>query len=208
MSRLILPTLIAAAFLLTGSNLYAGEDYDKPQNESTKDVQSTNQETRSTGEMDQAMGLHDYQGTVTSINGDTVTVKDDSGIEHTVTITGFQDLRQLQAETLETGDEVKVLTRNGKPYAISKVEEAWLPDVDMPDLAETDTIKGRVTGVNGDTIKIKDEKGLVHTADITGFQNMEELEVETIEEGDIIVVNVRDGRTYGISKHTEAWLVD
>ena len=207
MSRLILPSLIAAAFLLTGSNLYAG-DNDKPQNESTKDVQSTNQETQSTKKMDQAMGLHDYQGEVTAINADTVTIKDDSGIEHTVKITGFQDLRQLQAETLETGDEVKVLTRNGKPYAISKVEEAWLPDMDMPDLAETETIKGRVTNVNGDTIKIKDNNGTVHTADITGFQNMQELEVETIEEGDIIVVNVRDGKTYGISKHTEAWLVD
>lgn len=207
MSRLILPSLIAAAFLLTGSNLYAG-DNDKPQNESTKDVQSTNQEAQSTKKRDQAMGLHDYQGEVTAINADTVTVKDDNGVEHTVTITGFQDLRQLQAETLETGDEVKVLTRNGKPYAISKVEEAWLTDVDMPDLAETETIKGRVTDVNGDTIKIKDDNGTVHTADITGFQNMQELEVETIEEGDIIVVNVRDGKTYGISKHTEAWLVD
>lgn len=207
MSRLILPSLIAAAFLLTGSNLYAG-DNDKPQNESTKDVQSTNQEAQSTKKMDQAMGLHDYQGEVTAINADTVTVKDDNGVEHTVTITGFQDLRQLQAETLETGDEVKVLTRNGKPYAISKVEEAWLTDVDMPDLAETETIKGRVTDVNGDTIKIKDDNGTVHTADITGFQNMQELEVETIEEGDIIVVNVRDGKTYGISKHTEAWLVN
>ena len=207
MSRLILPSLIAAAFLLTGSNLYAG-DNDKPQNESTKDVQSTNQEAQSTKKMDQAMGLHDYQGEVTSINADTVTVKDDNGVEHTVTITGFQDLRQLQAETLETGDEVKVLTRNGKPYAISKVEEAWLTDVDMPDLAETETIKGRVTDVNGDTIKIKDDNGVVHTADITGLQNMQELEVETIEEGDIIVVNVRDGKTYGISKHTEAWLVN
>lgn len=207
MSRLILPSLIAAAFLLTGSNLYAG-DNDKPLNESTKDVQSTNQEAQSTKKMDQAMGLHDYQGEVTAINADTVTVKDDNGIEHTVTITGFQDLRQLQAETLETGDEVKVLTRNGKPYAISKVEEAWLPDVDIPDLAETETIKGRVTDVNGDTIKIKDDNGTVHTADITGFQNMQELEVETIEEGDIIVVNVRDGKTYGISKHTEAWLVN
>jgi len=207
MSRLILPSLIAAAFLLTGSNLYAG-DNDKPQNESTNDVQSTNQEAQSTKKMDQAMGLHDYQGEVTAINADTVTVKDDNGVEHTVTITGFQDLRQLQAETLETGDEVKVLTRNGKPYAISKVEEAWLTDVDMPDLAETETIKGRVTDVNGDTIKIKDDNGTVHTADITGFQNMQELEVETIEEGDIIVVNVRDGKTYGISKHTEAWLVD
>ncbi|MGD9653485.1 MAG: hypothetical protein AB7V12_14065, partial [Candidatus Dadabacteria bacterium] len=200
MSRLILPSLIAAAFLLTGSNLYAG-DNDKPQNESTKDVQSTNQEAQSTKKMDQAMGLHDYQGEVTSINADTVTIKDDSGIEHTVKITGFQDLRQLQAETLETGDEVKVLTRNGKPYAISKVEEAWLPDVDIPDVAETETIKGRVTDVDGDTIKIKDDNGVVHTADITGFQNMQELEVETIEEGDIIVVNVRDGKTYGISKH-------
>lgn len=207
MSRLILPSLIAAAFLLTGSNLYAG-DNDKPQNESTKDVQSTNQEAQSTKKMDQAMGLHDYQGEVTAINADTVTVKDDNGVEHTVTITGFQDLRQLQAETLETGDEVKVLTRNGKPYAISKVEEAWLTDVDMPDLAETETIKGRVTDVDGDTIKIKDDNGVVHTADITGFQNMQELEVETIEEGDIIVVNVRDGKTYGISKHTEAWLVN
>ncbi|MGE0370089.1 MAG: hypothetical protein AB7I96_08860 [Candidatus Dadabacteria bacterium] len=207
MSRLILPSLIAAAFLLTGSNLYAG-DNDKPQNESTKDVQSTNQEAQSTKKMDQAMGLHDYQGEVTSINADTVTIKDDSGIEHTVKITGFQDLRQLQAETLETGDEVKVLTRNGKPYAISKVEEAWLPDVDIPDVAETETIKGRVTDVDGDTIKIKDDNGVVHTADITGFQNMQELEVETIEEGDIIVVNVRDGKTYGISKHTEAWLVN
>jgi heme-degrading monooxygenase HmoA len=207
MSRLILPSLIAAAFLLTGSNLYAG-DNDKPQNESTKDVQSTNQETQSTKKMDQAMGLHDYQGEVTAINADTVTIKDDSGIEHTVKITGFQDLRQLQAETLETGDEVKVLTRNGKPYAISKVEEAWLSDVDMPDLAETETIKGRVTDVNGDTIKIKDDNGTVHTADITGFQDMQELEVETIEEGDIVVVNVRDGKTYGISKHTEAWLVN
>ena len=205
MSRLILPSLIAAAFLLTGSNLYAG-DNDKPQNESTKDVQSTSQEAQSTKKMDQAMGLHDYQGEVTSINADTVTVKDDNGVEHTVTITGFQDLRQLQAETLETGDEVKVLTRNGKPYAISKVEEAWLPDVDIPDVAET--IKGRVTDVDGDTIKIKDDNGVVHTADITGFQNMQELEVETIEEGDIIVVNVRDGKTYGISKHTEAWLVN
>jgi len=195
MSRLILPSLIAAAFLLTGSNLYAG-DNDKPQNESTKDVQSTNQEAQSTKKMDQA------------INADTVTVKDDNGVEHTVTITGFQDLRQLQAETLETGDEVKVLTRNGKPYAISKVEEAWLTDVDMPDLAETETIKGRVTDVDGDTIKIKDDNGVVHTADITGFQDMQEMEVETIEEGDIIVVNVRDGKTYGISKHTEAWLVD
>ncbi|MCA9809697.1 MAG: hypothetical protein KC473_05115 [Candidatus Dadabacteria bacterium] len=207
MSRLILPSLIAAAFLLTGSNLYAG-DNDKPQNESTKDVQSTSQEAQSTKKMDQAMGLHDYQGEVTSINADTVTVKDDNGVEHTVTITGFQDLRQLQAETLETGDEVKVLTRNGKPYAISKVEEAWLPDVDIPDVAETETIKGRVTDVDGDTIKIKDDNGVVHTADITGLQNMQELEVETIEEGDIIVVNVRDGKTYGISKHTEAWLVN
>ena len=37
---------------------------------------------------------------------------------------------------------------------------------------------------------------------------MEELEAETIEVGDIVVVNMRDGKPYGVAKHTEAWLVD
>ena len=107
-------------------------------------------------------------------------------------------------------DHIVVLQRDGKPYAISKTAEAWTVDIDLPDfdITGTTTIEGRVTDVEGDTLKLKDKEGVEHTVDITGFQDMEELQAETIEEGDIVVINVRDGKPYGVSKTLESWLID
>lgn len=199
MSKIILSTIIAAGFLLVGINSFAD-------NEQSKEAEAKTEQTM------QKTDHSELSGKVTSVDGDTVKFKSADGIEHTVNVTGFQDLQELQAETLEEGDRVQVMMRNGKPYAISKVSEGWaLPDIDLPDpsvLVGTTTVRGKVTKVEGDVITIKDKKGHMHTADITGFQSMEELETETIEEGDIVVVNMRDGKPYGIAKHTEAWLVN
>jgi len=149
---------------------------------------------------------------VTAIDGDTITVKDADGNMHKVNVTGFQDMQELQVETLEVGDRVIVLSRDAKPYAISKVAEAWtvdldMPDVDLPDLADTNTVKGKVTEVEGDNIKFKSKDGTIHSVKITGKQNMEELQAETIEVGDIVIVSVRDGKPYGVNKHLEAWSI-
>ncbi|MEX0998783.1 MAG: hypothetical protein WD000_02315 [Thermodesulfobacteriota bacterium] len=147
---------------------------------------------------------------MTGIDGDTITVKDEDGSMHKVNVSGFQDMQELQVETLEEGDRVIVMSRNAKPYAISKVAEAWtvdvdMPDVDMPDLANTTTVKGRVTEVDGDKIKFKSKEGSMHSVKVTGKQDMAELQTETIEVGDIVIVKVRDGKPYGINKHLEAW---
>lgn len=205
MSKFLLSTIMASGLMLTAGNLYA-ENTDYDQDSKTHTEQTMKQDS----DMKVMKDHGDFKGEVTAIDGDTITVKDSKGIEHKVNITGFQDLQQLQVETLETGDRVMVLQRDGKPYAISKTAEAWTLDIDAPDfdITGTTTVKGRVTEVDGDTIKIKDKDGTIHTADITGFQDMEELQAETIEEGDIVVVNMRDGKPYGVGKTLESWLVD
>ncbi|MEQ9618437.1 MAG: hypothetical protein RIG61_04610 [Deltaproteobacteria bacterium] len=205
MSKLLLSTIMASGLMLTGGNLYAGST-DHDQDSKTHAEETMKQDS----DMKEMKDHGNYKGEVTAIDGDKVTIKDKEGMEHTVVITSYQDLQELQAETLETGDRVMVLSRDGKPYAISKTAEAWTVDIDAPDFDPTGTtsVKGRVTEVDGDTITIKDKDGVVHTAEITGFQSMEELQTETIEEGDIIVVNMRDGKPYGIGKHLESWLVD
>lgn len=203
MSKIILSTIFAVSFLFVGLNSHADNEHSK--DASAKAEQATDNSSEN-------MDHSELSGKVTSVDGDTVKFKSADGIEHTVNITGFQDLQEMQPETLEEGDRVQVMMRNGKPYAISKVSEGWaLPDVDVPDpsvLVGTTTVRGKVTKVDGDVITFKDNKGNMHTADITGFQNIEELETETIEEGDIVVVNMRDGKPYGVAKHTEAWLLD
>ena len=207
MSKLLLSSILASGLLLAGGSAYAGDaDYDK-EAKTTQTEQEMNQESQAANE---AQDHGNIKGEVVGIEGDSVKIKDENGAVHTVRITGFEDLQQLQAETLEEGDTVVVLERNGEPYAISKVAEAWSPDLDLPDfdIADTETVQGKVVDVSGDTIKIKDKQGAVHTADITGFQDMEELQAETIQEGDLVVINVRDGKTYGVSKTVEAWLVD
>ena len=199
MNKIILSTILAMGFLLYGVNSYADM-------EQTKDTAAQVEPSSDKKE------YGDTTGTVTDIEGDTVTVKDEDDKVHKVDVTGFQDLQELQVETLEEGDTVMILSRDGKPYAISKVAESWsvLPDVDMPnlpDLADTDMIKGKVTEVKGDKIKFRSEDGSMHTVKITGTEKMEELQAETIEVGDIIIVSVRDGKPYGINKNLEAWSV-
>lgn len=205
MSKLLLSTIMASGLMLTGGNLYA-ENTDHDQSLKSHSEQTVNQDS----DMKRVEGREGIKGEVVAIDGDTVKIKDKDGIEHTVVITGFQDLQELQAETLEVGDSIVVLQRDGRPYAISKTAEAWTLDIDAPDfdITGTTTVKGRVTDVEGDTIKIKSKDGIEHTVDITGFQDMEELQAETIEEGDIVVVNMRDGKPYGVTKQVEAWLVD
>ncbi len=199
MSKIILSTILALGFLVYGANSYA----DKEQAEDTTAVSVESSDTNEYG---------DVSGKVTAIDGDTVTIKDEDGNMHKVNVTGFQDIQELQVETLEVGDRVVVMSRNTKPYAISKVAEAWtldvdMPDVDMTDLTGTTTVKGRVTEVDGDKIKFKSKDGSIHSVKVTGKQDMEELQAETIEVGDIVIVNVRDGKPYGINKHLEAWSV-
>lgn len=199
MSKIILSTILALGFLVYGVNSYADK-------EQVKDTTAVSVETSDTNE------YGDVSGKVTAIDGDTITVKDENGNIHKVNVTGFQDMQELQVETLEVGDRVVVMSRNAKPYAISKVAEPWtvdldMPNVDLPDLANTTTIKGRVTEVDGDKIKFKSKDGSMHSVKVTGKQDMEELQAETIEVGDIVIVNVRDGKPYGINKHLEAWSV-
>lgn len=199
MSKIILSTILALGFLVYGVNSYA----DKEQAEDTTAVSAETSETSEYG---------DVSGKVTAIDGDTVTVKDVDGNMHKVNVTGFQDIQELQVETLEVGDRVVVMSRNAKPYAISKVVEAWtveadMPDVDMPNLINTTTVKGKVTEVDGDKIKFRSKDGSMHSVKVTGKQDMQELQAETIEVGDIVIVNVRDGKPYGINKHLEAWSV-
>jgi len=212
MSKLLLSSILASGLLLAGGSAYAGDaDYDKEakttqtEQEMNQDADAVDETETTTDSMSDAATDGNYAGEVVGIEGDTIQVKDTDGMEHTVNVTGFEDLQELQAESLEKGDKVVVLTRDAKPYAISKVAEAWVPDADMTGV---ESIRGKVVGVDGDTIKVKDKDGVVHTVDITGFQDMEELQAETIEEGDLVVVNVRDGKTYGVSKTVEAWLVD
>jgi len=212
MSKLLLSSILASGLLLAGGSAHAGDADHNKEAKAAQTEQQMNQETdavndtkATTESMSDAATDGNYAGEVVGIEGDTVQVKDKEGTEHTVQITGFEDLQELQAESLEKGDKVVVLTRDGKPYAISKVAEAWMPDVD---LADTESIRGKVVEVDGDTIQVKDENGIVHNVDITGFQDLEELQAETIEEGDLVVINVRDGKTYGVSKTVEAWLVD
>lgn len=199
MSKIILSTILALGFLVYGVTSYA----DKEQAEETT---AASVETTDTNE------YSDVSGKVTAIDGDTVTVKDEDSNLHKVNVTGFQDMQELQVETLEVGDQVIVMSRNAKPYAISKVAEAWavdveMPDVEMPNLVNTTTMKGKVTEVDGDKIKFKSKDGSMHSVKITGKQDMEELQAETVEVGDIVIVNVRDGKPYGVSKHLEAWSV-
>ncbi len=200
MSKIILSTILALGFLVYGVNSYA--DKEQP-----KDAAVTTEQSSETNE------YGDVSGKVTAIDGDTITVKEEDGSLHKVNVTGFQDMQELQVETLEVGDRVVVMSRNAKPYAISKVAEPWtvdldMPDVDMPDLTGTTTVKGRVTEVDGDKIKFKSKDGSMHSVKVTGKQDMEELQAETIEVGDIVIVNVRDGKPYGINKHLEAWSVN
>lgn len=212
MSKLLLSSILASGLLLAGGSAHAGDaDYNKEakttqtEQEMNQDADAVDETETTTDSMSDAATDGNYAGEVVGIEGDTIQVKDTDGMEHTVNVTGFEDLQELQAESLEKGDKVVVLTRDAKPYAISKVAEAWVPDADMTGV---ESIRGKVVGVDGDTIKVKDKDGVVHTVDITGFQDMEELQAETIEEGDLVVVNVRDGKTYGVSKTVEAWLVD
>ncbi|GJM15087.1 MAG: hypothetical protein DHS20C13_04140 [Thermodesulfobacteriota bacterium] len=199
MSKIILSTILVMGFLVYGVNSFADEDH-------SKDSAATAEVSNDTNE------YGDVSGKVTAIDGDSITVKDEDGNMHKVNVTGFQDMQELQVETLEVGDRVVVMSRNAKPYAISKVAEPWavdldMPDVDLPDLANTTTVKGRVTEVDGDKIKFKSKDGSMHSVKVTGKQDMEELQAETIEVGDIVIVNVRDGKPYGINKHLEAWSV-
>ena len=203
MSKLLLSSILASGLLLAGGSAYAdnanqNKDAVEAQSEQTMD-QGTDVETR--------MPIY-ISGKITGIDGDTIKIKETDGTEHTVKITGFEELQNLQAETLEVGDSVVVLTKDTKPYAISKVVESWSEDADNPDYNGSESFSGRVVEIDGDTIKIKDKDGVVHTAKVTGFQNMEQLQAESIEKGDIVLVNVRDGKTYGISKQVEAWLID
>ena len=202
MNKIILSTIMALGLLTWGVGSYAENNQAEPQ----KAAQVAGDET-------DMVSHSEVYGKVTDVKGDTVNIKDENGNKHAIEITGFQDLQQLQVESLEKGDLVVVLFRDAEPYAVSKVAEPWTVDVDLPDfpevdLAETTTIRGKVTEVKGDTIKFKSKDGVTHTAKITGEQNLEELEAETIEEGDIIVVSVRDGKPYGVTKHLESWLVN
>lgn len=199
MSKIILSTILALGFLVYGVNSYA--DKEQAEEKAAVSVETT-----------EANEYGDVSGKVTAIDGDTVTVKDEDGDMHKINVTGFQDMQELQVETLEEGDHVVVMTRNGKPYAISKVAEGWavdaeMPDIEMPNFVNTTTVKGKVTDVDGDKIKFKSKDGSMHSVKITGKQDMEELQAETVEVGDIVIVNVRDGKPYGVSKHLEAWSV-
>jgi predicted RNA-binding protein with PUA domain len=198
MSKIILSTILALGFLFYGVNSYAD-------NEQAKDTTAVSVQSSDTNV------YSEVSGKVTSIDGDTITVMYEDGNVQKVNVPEFRDLQELQVETLEEGDRVVVMARNGKPYAISKVAEPWSASfVDMPDVPDftgSTTVKGRVTEVDGDKINFKSKDGSMHSVKITGMQNMEELQTETIEVGDIIIVNVRDGKPYGINKHLEAWSV-
>lgn len=198
MSKIILSTILALGFLFYGVNSYAD-------NEQAKDTTAVSVQSSDTNV------YSEVSGKVTSIDGDTITVMYEDGNVQKVNVPEFRDLQELQVETLEEGDRVVVMARNGKPYAISKVAEPWSASfVDMPDVPDftgSTTVKGRVTEVDGDKINFKSKDGSMHSVKITGMQNMQELQAETIEVGDIIIVNVRDGKPYGINKHLEAWSV-
>ena len=199
MKKIILSTLLATGFVFTGINSYADSDHAKEGVEQTQKVQ------------DKEMSEYgDMSGEVTEIDGDTVKFKDENGAVHSVEITGFQELEELQAESLEVGDSVVVSTRNGEPYAVSKVGEPWSINLEVPevDLASTSTLKGKVTDVQGDTIKFKSKDGVERSAKITSKQDLEELQTETIEEGDIVIVSIRDGVPYSVSKSLEAWSIN
>jgi len=199
MKKIILSTLIATGFVFTGIDSHADTDQAKEGVKQTEQVQ-----------VEKMSEYGDMSGQVTEIKGDTVMFKDDSGAVHTVEITGFQDLEELQAESLEVGDSVVVLTRDGEPYAVSKVGEPWSINLEIPEvhLASTSTLKGKVTDVQGDTIKFKSKDGVERSAKITSKQDLEELQAETIEEGDIIIVSIRDGVPYSVSKSLEAWSIN
>ena len=202
----LLSSLLASGLILAGGNAYA----DNANHETGAQSSTTQNMNRSPGAMYENQGHGNIKGEVVGISGDTVKVKDTDGIVHTLKITGFEELQNLQAETLEKGDHVEVLMRNGKPFAITKVVESWSANKNMPNSAMTDneTVKGRVVKVNGDTIKVQDNSGIIHTFQITGFEKMEELQSETIQKGDLVVINMRDGKVYGISKRSESWLID
>lgn len=199
MRKIILSTLIATGFVLTGINSHADTDHEKEGVKQTEQVQ-----------VEKTSEYGDMSGEVTEIKGDTVMFKDESGAVHTVEITGFQQLEELQAESLEVGDNVVVLTRDGEPYAVSKVGEPWTINLELPDvdLANTTTLKGKVTDVQGDTIMFETKDGVERKAKITGDQNLEELQAETIEEGDIVIVSIKNGVPYSVNKSLEAWAVN
>lgn len=66
-------------------------------------------------------------------------------------------------------------------------------------------VTGEVTGIEGDTIRIKDKQGITRSFEITGDQNLEELSVETIQIGDKVYVQFQEqGREVEIHKISES----
>lgn len=160
------------------------------------------------------------KGKVIDVDGNNLTVLDRDGNTHELSILGYQDLQHLQVESIEKGDVIYVNTRNGKPYAVSKVEEYWHADqgkifhaaektnktADYIDVDKAhDELQGKVTNLDGSVVKFKTRDGIIHSVNTTGFQNLDELQAETIEVGDVIFVDMRDGKAVAVRKIEETW---
>ena len=206
MSRYML--LMVLGLMLTTVNLHA-EKTDVDQNAKAQSDQ-TEQTTKGDSDAKQNEDPENISGEVTVIDGDKITVQDTDKKDHTFTITGFQDLMDFRGDTLEKGDRVIVIQKDGEPYALTMTEEVWTFDLNSPDIDITGAseLMGKVTEVSDDTIKMKDKEGTEHTLNITGLAEIEGEKNMIVEEGDRVVVNVKDEVTFAVSKVVYAWLLD
>ncbi|MGH7889585.1 MAG: LysM peptidoglycan-binding domain-containing protein, partial [Thermodesulfobacteriota bacterium] len=60
--------------------------------------------------------------------------------------------------------------------------------------------RGEVTNVQDSTVEIKDEAGKTHSFDTTGLQNLEELQAEALQPGDLVRVEINGGQATLIEK--------
>lgn len=206
MSKFIL--LMVMGLTLTAVNLHA-EKTDVDQSSKVQSNQ-TEETVKQDSDMKNTEKPENITGEVTGIEGDKITVQDKDKKDHTFTITGFQDLMDLRGGTLQKGDRVIVIQKDGEPYALTMTEEVWTFDLNSPDIDITGAseLMGKVTEVSDDTIKMKDKEGTVHTLNISGLSQIEGEKNMTVEEGDIVVVNIKDEETFAVSKVVDAWLLD
>ncbi len=66
--------------------------------------------------------------------------------------------------------------------------------------AKTEEFRGEVTNVQDSTVEIKDEAGTTHSFDTTGLQNLEELQAEALQPGDLVRVEIEGGQVTLIEK--------
>jgi len=111
MKKLIVSTLVISGLTLTGVSSFALNEHSG--NAQTEQMQEGAEHAAKTKEI---------RGTVTKVQDSAVEIKDEAGKTHLFDTTSLQNLEELQAETLEAGDSVRVELEDGQATMIKKVE--------------------------------------------------------------------------------------